>query len=251
MGNVRLVALAAAIAAASSGRVFAQSGDRALTAAEIAVACASPTSLELPTNGLRITGSQDTVPRTVFGAKDLLIVNAGTQGGLQLNQQFYIRRPIYFGSPRHTDMQGITTAGWLRVVALNDAMAIASVEHFCGAIFEGDYLEPFVPPSLPAMPEREIAFSELDFNSLGRVLLGTENHSSIGAGDLMTIDRGTDQGVVAGARFAVYRDVHMPGVPLSSVGEGIVLTTGKTTSLARVIRSRDAIVSGDYIVPRK
>jgi len=66
----------------------------------------------------------------------------------------------------------------------------------------------------------------------------------------MLIDRGADQGVAPGARFAVYRDVHA-GVPLSSVGEAVVVSIGKTMSLARITRSRDAIVSGDYVVARK
>jgi hypothetical protein len=43
----------------------------------------------------------------------------------------------------------------------------------------------------------------------------------------------------------------MTGVPLTSVGEAVVLTTGKSMSLARMTRSRDAVVPGDYVVPRK
>jgi len=251
MGVVRAFSLAAALAAVSFTGVFAQGFDRELSALQIAVACASPTSPDLPDNGLRVTGAQDTVGRTVFGERDLLILNAGTSGGVQVDQEYYIRRPIYFASPGRNNVQGITTAGWVRVVSVNESMAIASVEHFCGAIMEGDYLEPFVAPTLPAMPERELAFDELDFQSLGRVLGGMENHSSGGAGDLMTIDRGSAQGVTPGARFAIYRDLRMDGVPLSGIGEGVVLTAGESTSVARIIRSRDAVVAGDYVVPRK
>jgi hypothetical protein len=251
MGFVRAFSLAAALAAVSSTGGFAQGFDRELSAPQMAVACASPTSPDLPDNGLRVTGAQDTVGRTVFGERDLLILNAGTNGGVQVDQEYYIRRPVYFGSPGRNNVQSITTAGWVRVVSVNESMAIASVEHFCGAIMAGDYLESFVAPTLPAMPERELAFDELDFQSLGRVLGGMENHSSGGAGDLMTIDRGSVQGVTPGARFAIYRDLHMDGVPLSSIGEGVVLTTGQSTSVARIIRSRDAVVTGDYVVPRK
>ena len=67
----------------------------------------------------------------------------------------------------------------------------------------------------------------------------------------MLIDRGSDQGVTIGARFAIYRDVRAPGVPLSAVGESVIVSTGKSMSLARITRSRDAVVSGDYVVPRK
>jgi len=251
MGVVRTCSAAAALAAVSSTGVFAQAFDRGLSALQIAVACASPTSPDLPDNALHVTGAQDTVGRTVFDERDLLVLNAGTSSGVQVDQEYYIRRPVYFASPGRNNVQGITTAGWVRVVSVNESMAIASVEHFCGAIMEGDYLEPFVAPTLPAMPERELAFDELDFQSLGRVLGGMENHSSGGAGDLMSIDRGSAQGVTPGARFAIYRDLHMDGVPLSSIGEGVVLTTGESTSVARITRSRDAVVAGDYVVPRK
>ena len=105
--------------------------------------------------------------------------------------------------------------------------------------------------SLPPVPTDEIPFADLDFDRLGRILLGTENHSSGGRGDLMTIDRGANDGIAPGARFAIYRDVHLREVPLASVGEGVVLTTGPATSLAQITRSRDAVVAGDYVVLRK
>src|SRR5262249_45415 len=121
----------------------------------------------------------------------------------------------------------------------------------CSAIFTGDVLQPFVPPSLPAGAEHDVGGGEPDFNSLGHVLFGVENHRAGGGGDLMLIDRGSDQGVVPGTRFAVYRDVQTGGVPLWRVGEGVVVSIGKTMSLARITRSRDAVVTGDYVVPRK
>ena len=67
----------------------------------------------------------------------------------------------------------------------------------------------------------------------------------------MLIDRGSDQGLMPGARFAIYRDVGVDGVPLASVGEGIVVSTSSTMALMRVTRARDAVYSGDYIAPRK
>ena len=246
------LALAAALVVCTAPGALAQTEERTLTPLETAVACAPPTSFDLQNDKLRITGSQDTVPRTVFGEKDLLVLNGGAGSDVQLGQRYFIRRPIYFGTTRMTARpEGMLTLGWVRIVAVNDATAIAAVEHFCSAIFSGDMLQPFVRPSLPADADQDVASGKPDFSSLGRVLFGVENHSTGGGGDLMLIDRGSDQGVTPGARFAVYRDVRAPGVPLSSVGEGIVVSIGKTMSLARITRSRDAIVTGDYVVPRK
>jgi hypothetical protein len=251
MGIARVLTVAAV--AAAPVVVSAQSRETVLTPLQIAAACSSPASNEVPDDPMLVTGSQDTVGRTVFGETDTLVLNRGTNHGVQANQQYFLRHPVYFGTSRRGGSvpQSITTGGWVRVVSVNETMALASVEHFCGAIFEGDYLEPFVAPSLPAAAAPEIPFDGLDFTALGHILLGTENHSSGGVGDLMTIDRGTDSGVAPGARFAIYRDVHMREVPLSSVGEGVVLTAGKLTSLVQITRSRDAVVAGDYVVLRK
>jgi hypothetical protein len=251
MGIARFVVVAAV--AAMPVVVSAQSSERALSPLEIAVACSSPVATEVPADPMRVSGSQDTVPRTVFGKNDMLVLNRGASHGVRTNQRYFLRHPTYFGTTRGAGAvpQAITTTGWVRVVSVNDTMALATVEHFCGAIFESDYLEPFVAPSLPSVAGPELRFEELDFSAPGRVMLGTENHTSGGAGDLMTIDRGTEHGVAPGARFAIYRDVHMSEVPASDVGEGVVLTAAKTTSLVQITRSRDAVVTGDYVVLRK
>ena len=54
-----------------------------------------------------------------------------------------------------------------------------------------------------------------------------------------------------GARFAVYRDIASAGMPLAAIGELVIVDVGKSQSLARVVRSRDAITARDYVAPRK
>jgi len=250
MRAFRVVAAGALIAATSS-IAFGQAEERLLSALEIAVSCAPPTSFNMPPGQtLHIVGGQDTVPRSMFDRGDLLVIDAGTQAGVQLGQRFYIRRLIAFGRDRRK-AEGVITLGWLRIVAANETTAIASIDHACAAISAGDYLHPYATPVLPPNAEADDASGELDFNALGRVLFGPENHAAGGPGDLMLIDRGENQGVAAGARFAVYRDVRSAGMPLAAVGEAVVLSAGKEMSLARITRSRDAVVTGDYVVPRK
>jgi hypothetical protein len=134
---------------------------------------------------------------------------------------------------------------------MNDASAIASIDHLCDAIAQGDYLEPFVAPVVPAEADRDDPSGDPDFTALGHVVSGDENRQIGGAGDLMLIDRGTDQGVRPGLRYAIYRDVRATGMPLAPVGEAVVLSAGSTMSLTRITRSRDAVVSGDYVAPRR
>jgi hypothetical protein len=240
----------ALIAIGVAGSAGAQPADRPLTALEVAVACAPPPSLDLPSNVPHVSGAQDTVARTLFNPRDLLVVDSGASNGLQLGQKFFIRRPVYAEGDR-VHPRAILTLGWLSVVAVNDTTAIGSLDHFCDGISAGDYLEPYAAPSVPAGAERDEPAGDLDFSTLGRVVSGIDHHTTVGIGNLMLIDRGTEQGVEPGARFAIYRDLRANGLPLTSVAEGVVLSIGKSMSLARVTRSRDAVVPGDYVVPRK
>jgi hypothetical protein len=219
---------------------------------EIAVACAPPPTFDLPAGEpLRIIGTQDTIPRSEYGTRDLLVVNGGTAAGVQIGQQFYVRRANRFGLDSTTVRRGSKTGGWIRIVAVNESTAIASFEHICNTVGQGDYLEPFVAPVIPSGADRDEATGEPDFTSMGQIVAGNENRTDMGAGDFALIDRGSEQGLTPGARLAVYRDISVAGMPLASVGEAVVISTSATMSLLRITRARDAVHTGDFIAPRK
>ena len=67
----------------------------------------------------------------------------------------------------------------------------------------------------------------------------------------MLIDRGTEQGMTPGTRFAIFRDIGAAGMPLASIGEGIVISAREMIALTRITRTRDAVLSGDYVAMRK
>jgi hypothetical protein len=245
-----IIALSAAVLACA-GTAAAQT-EIPLTVLEMAVACAPPTSVDgPPAHALHVIGAQDVVARSLYGTRDLLIIDGGTGAGVQLGQRFYVRRTNHFGVSRDEQYQTAVTAGWINVVAVNESTAIANIEHVCGPILQDDYLEAYTAPSLPPGADRDDPSGEADFSSLGRIVVGNEQRSIIGAGDFALIDRGADQGITAGARFSVYRDIGVAGMPLASIGEAIVVSTGQNTALARITRARDAIFSGDYVALRK
>jgi hypothetical protein len=229
-----------------------------LSPLQVAVACAPPASMSgEPAHALHVIGAQDTTSRQLLGARDLLIVGGGTKAGVQLGQTFFVRREMRFGtaygvrSSKQRAAPGARTVAWIRIVAVNDSTAIALVEGGCGDILTDDYLEPFVAPVIPDGADRDVTSGEPDFTSLGRVLAGNEDRTVAGAGDFMLIDRGSAQGAAPGARYAVYRDVKASGLPLASIGELVVISTGPDTSLARITRARDAVFTGDYIAQRR
>jgi hypothetical protein len=236
----------------TAGAAAAQTDAQALSPLEMATACQLPPSYDgPPEHALLIIGSQDAMPRSLFGNRDLLVIGGGTADGVQLGQQFFVRRSSRFGSTQGGRGHSSKTLGWIRVVAVNESTAIATVDHVCGGMVRTDYLDPFIAPVLPAGADRDEAPGEPDFTSLSRIVIGNEDRTHVGAGDFALIDRGSEQGLIAGTRFAVYRDVGPAGMPLASIGEGIVISMGPSMALTRITRVRDAVRNGDYVALRK
>jgi hypothetical protein len=251
MRSRRVLILSAIVVAAYARGVHAQSAPPALSASQIAAACAPTFALTAaPDEGLRIVGSQDTAPRSLLGSGDLIVVNGGTQAGVQIGQEYFSRRPFKFGRPPSSHPQTVHTTGRLRIVSVNETTAIAQLETTCDAVLAGDYLEPFVAPVVPAESAVPATFATLDFSSLGRVMFGDEERRIGGAGDFMLIEYGTT-GVAPGTRVALYRDLRRPGLPLTAVGEGVIVSVSNGMPLMRITAARDAVVSGDYVVPHK
>lgn len=247
-----LVVLAASLlvsAAASSAQPSAS--PEALTPLQIAVACAMPPKIDLPDVAtLRIVGAQDTVPRSIFDEGDRLVISGGTLRHVEVGQRYFVRHPEWPGMRTATAPHAIRTTGWIRIIAANDSTAIASVEHICSDIGEGDYLEPFTRPTVSEASTTAPA-GDLDFANPSHVLHGELLRGSGGVGDFMLIDRGADEGAAQGARFAVYRDLRQPGLPLTEVGEAVVMSVGPKLSVIRITAARDSVESGDFVVPRK
>jgi hypothetical protein len=135
----------------------------------------------------------------------------------------------------------------MRIVAVSESTAIALIDHVCGGIVIDDYLAPFVMPQVPANAESNETTGQPDFNALGHIVVGNEDRQTVAGGDFVLIDWGKATAPAAGARFAIFRDVGVNGVPLASVGEGVVISVGSNMALTRVTRARDAAISGDFV----
>jgi hypothetical protein len=244
--------LAATMLAFVATAAYAQDDGDGLSPLQVSVGCAVPAALEVPrAHDLLIVGGQLPEPRSVFGPRDLLVINGGTHRGLRLGQRFFVRRPVTYGVPSSRQPRAVRTSGWIRVVALDTDISIAAVDVACADIMRGDYLDLFVAPVVPEGADRADASGEPDFASLGHILFGHDESRTGATGDFMLIDRGSGQGVVPGARMAIYRDHRVADVPLAPIGEGMVISTAPATSLIRVTLARDSIETGDLVVPRK
>jgi hypothetical protein len=180
-----------------------------------------------------------------FGVHDSLVVGAGSDQGLQVGQLFYVRRltkrselPVGGSHP-----QALLTAGWVRLTAVHASRSVAEIVQSCTGFMLGDYLEPFAPPDVPA----PVGSPEPDYSRTARLLFGDEGRRTVAAGDLMLIDRGAGDGLVAGQRLTIFRAHYGEGGPVTTIGEAIAVEPMPTMTMIRVTTSRGPLYGGDLV----
>ncbi len=222
-----------------------------LPADVMALACAPVLTHDVPLASLQVTGGQDSFVRRVYGPGDLITINAGSTNGIEVGQEYYVRRlqsdDRTKPSRKHPGV--IRTTGWIRVYAVDETMSLATVTHACDSINVGDYLETFALPAVPT-PE-DTAQVKAQRDNYGRVLVGADLRKIFAKGDFFVVDRGSDHGVTSGARFVVYRDKRQAKNFLYELGEAVAVDVRPESSTLQVTLSRDAFMAGDYVAIRK
>ena len=231
----------------------------------LSMACAPTIAFEAPSPSLLITGGVDSFLRHSYGLGDLVTINAGSDNGIEVGQEYFVRRVQQGRSGiSRSNPATVKTAGWVRVYAVDKTMSLVSVSHACDTLNVGDYLEPFVLPRIPVAdanppkPQRE---------NYGHVMLGTDRRTMFSKDEFFVIDRGSDHGVTIGARFIVYRDKRerekankssenvFPKdiIPefLYELGEAVVIEVKPEISTLKATLARDAFQTGDLVALRK
>jgi len=202
-----------------------------------------------PTVSLRVIGVEDTQPRTAFAPGDSVVLSTGRAGGVEPGQRYLVRR-VSRGISRQAISRespgAVRTAAWLTVTAADDATALARIDGACDAVLPNDYLEPYV---MPVLPRADGAGGTPQHDQMARVLFGIDETRSFGAGALLTIDHGSDHGVVQGRQFVVYRETGT-GRPLVILGEAVALAVGPDVSTVVLTRAPYEVLAGDYLAMR-
>jgi hypothetical protein len=249
----RTCAAIAMAAVLSSATVAAQHGPPAtpanLPADVIALACAPRAAFAPPDTPLRVTGGQFSAVRVMHAPGDLVTINAGSQNGIQVGQEFYTRRILVSrreAITRQTPGTMITTS-WIRVYAVDDTLSLATITHACDTIEIGDHLEPF---KLPTMPKIVANRTKPQRDNYAHVMLGNSRRGSFGKGDFFIMDRGSDHGVEPGTQFVLYRNKEQPSNFLYDLGEAVAVDVTPETATLLVTVSRDSIEEGDLVAIR-
>lgn len=253
--NRRLLTCVVAAIAVTS--LFPRGADAQLPAAPTApmsvrdyageLACGARATARPPAAVVRIAPGREH-GKALFGPGDPIIVRGGTNQGIRVGQDYFVRRVTAdrFTEPGSDGVPTISihTAGWVRIVEARENAAIATITRPCGAMEEGDYLEPF---ELPVVPPDAVGAGEPDYANPGRLLLGDDRRQMGATGDLMVFDRGSDHGLRNGQRITIFRQTSGGEGPVIRVGEAIAMIVSPETTVVRIVKTSDAIYVGDLM----
>jgi hypothetical protein len=223
-------------------------GPRTLLPAQIV--CTDLPVTTVPAQKVLIRSGHNPDGRHSMSAGDVVVLNGGAPQGLSTGQRFVVRRLSGGEKAMHREVDGygaVRTAGWLTITAVDQQTALGKIDFTCDSVEPGDFLETFVEP---ALPEKAADLAEPQFGDRAQVLFGIDRRLNFADGDLFSIDRGREQGVALGDRFAIYRDRH-DGAPMVHVADAVVLELAEKTSKAVLVMVRDAVRTGDLAFPRK
>jgi len=136
----------------------------------------------------------------------------------------------------------------VKVILVQEDTACAVIERSCLDIHAGDYLRPFEKVNVPMVVRRRRPSAARrpteDLPPRGRP---AGRRTIAGAGQFLTIDAGTDDGVAPGNVFSVYRIVYPRADARDALGEATVVSVRERTATAKVTYASKEIMVGDEV----
>ncbi len=181
-------------------------------ALETELNCAGYIEYEPNYSGFEVVGAEQEQEKTTFGIGDIVFINAGSQQGVKVGQEFQVVRPrgrFTTKLTRKSGWLGVYTqeVARLRVTVVKDRMSVAQVSSGCETILLGDLLRNV--PNRVSPPVGDTAdidrFADPSGKQNGRIVLAREAREMISRHQIVYIDLGTEDNVKEGDRLTVYR----------------------------------------------
>jgi hypothetical protein len=190
-----------------------------------------------------IQARRGTSENGLYAKGDQLIVEGGFETGLEVGQNYAVRRNYRVDGARVATLEH--TSGLLQIVSAKERDAVAVVVYACDAFMPGDMLSPFRPepvrvPEPLGVPAFDNA-AKILFADIGQ-LLGVERR-------LMVIDRGISSDLRVGQSLTVFRRRGKRS-PLV-LGEAVIVAIRNDSATIRIERATDDISFGDWAAPQR
>ncbi len=193
-----------------------------------------------------LVAHRDERNRSLFGNGDVLVIDAGTDVGLEAGQNLVVRRTFRPGATRGAARRAATgeqTAGLVQVVEAGDRASVVVVVYACGELFAGDTVEPF--DGLPLLTAQGVLAPSYD--DPAHIVLGAHGQTIGAERQLMVIDRGSAQGAARGQRLTVFRRALGDRGPVRAIADAIIVAVRADSATIRIERTSDAVSVGDLV----
>jgi hypothetical protein len=181
-------------------------------ALEIELSCAGYIEHAPNYSGFEVVGAEQEQEQNSFSTGQLVFINAGSQQGVRVGQEFQVVRPrgqFTTKLTRKPGKLGVYTQeiGRLRVTVVKARMSVAQVTSSCEAILLGDFLRGVPSPvSPPAGDTADLdRFADPTGKQNGRIVLAREMREMLSRHQIVYIDLGTEDNLKEGDRLTVYR----------------------------------------------
>jgi hypothetical protein len=184
--------------------------------------------------------SRRTAANGLYAKGDELVVDGSTLSGLQVGENFVVRRTYRIDWDPRTET-GEHTAGLVQIITADENAAVAIVIYACDEIRPGDRLASFNPEPLRAAAP----VGRPDYRNAARVLFPDLGHMLGAPRRMMVIDRGAESGVRVGQRVTLFRRRLSGRNTPSVVGDAVVVAVRTDSATIRIERVTDAVFQGD------
>lgn len=163
---------------------------------------------------LEIVGGEQEQEQRVYAQGDYVFINAGSDFGVRLNEEFAVIRPrgqFTSNLTRKNGFLGVYTqeVARLRMVEVRQRVSLAQITSSCETVLIGDLLRGSYSAVAPeVITESSLErFIEPDGKMQGRIVLARDGRELLSRSQVVFVDLGTEDGVKAGDRLTIFRKV--------------------------------------------
>lgn len=159
-----------------------------------------------------IVGAVEEQEQHHFSQGDYVYINAGSQQGVHVGQEFAVVRPRGQMTSAFTAKKGwlgvyMQELGRLRIERVKDQTSVAVVINSCDTILLGDLLRDVNNRLAPQQREETVLdrFADPTGKQKGRIVMARDGREMVTSRDIVYIDLGAEDNIKAGDYFTIYR----------------------------------------------
>lgn len=164
-----------------------------------------------PINPEIVGGEQEQEQRT-YAEGDYIFINAGSQQGIHVGQEFAIVRPRGQMTSKFTTKRGwlgvyMQEMGRLQVVNVKDRVSVALITNSCEMVLLGDLLRQ-VNNRVAPVEREDVAldrFADPSGKQRGRIVMARDQREMLTRNHVVYVDLGAEDNVKAGDYLTIYR----------------------------------------------